>query len=179
MILYKNIFMRGLAVGILFLMCSYAGSSEIKAPDYAYWDSGKLKEGVWYDEAGNVRVRRWFRGDGSLEKREKYDARKHKIEECNYDGSGRIEDNMDGWAAMRWYYDEAGKLRAQVWYGEDGKVKERKFYSEGGNLVDTQFMGEENIDPDEEHSDLTIIGTHAAEYYDDYGNRKYTMASDI
>lgn len=165
------------AAYFLLCVCGEARSADVKQPEFQFWADGKVKEGSWYDDQDRVRVRRWFNNDGSLERRERYDRHGNKVEEVNYDESGRIEEGADGWAAMRWYYDDNGVLRVQVWYGEDGKLQKRKFYTEGGNLLDTQFMGDENINPDEEHSDLTVIGSQVAEYYDSYGNRKYAIGA--
>jgi hypothetical protein len=145
-----------------------AAAAEINTPDYAYWDNGNIKEAVRCDARGRVRVRTSFRQDGSLEKREKYDSLGHKTEEANYDGDGKLDENADGWAAMRWYYDRDGKERAQAYYGEDGNLKERKFYSEGGYLVDTQYIGDDDIDPDEE-TNPDLVGIHTNEYYDSNG----------
>ena len=74
-----------------------------------FWPNGHEKEYRRIDSDGNVMGRAQYRDDGTLEKLEKFDKRGHKIAEARFDGSGKLDDSLDGWAAKRWLYKD-GKL---------------------------------------------------------------------
>jgi len=66
---------------------------------------------------------------------------------------------IDGWAAMRWWYD-GSRLAAEISYDADGKPMSRRIYSEGGNLVAAQFREGADINPYEEANvRLLLLGT--------------------
>ena len=107
-----------------------------------------------------------------------YDKAGEKIEESNYDEGGKLDDNVDGWAAKGWAYKD-GKLRAESTYGEDGHLTERKIYNEEGDLVDRQYVGDGNIDPDEEFNRGSVVTKETDQFYDKYGNSTGSVTTEV
>jgi antitoxin component YwqK of YwqJK toxin-antitoxin module len=148
-----------------FLLASQASAEKFipsDAPEQAFeeqdfWDNGKVRQYRRLDSEGRVVGKADYRNDGSLAKLEKFDKRGNKIAEARFDGSGKLDDSLDGWAARRWIYKD-GKLAFESYYGEDDRIKERVFYDEYGNIMARQFIGDNNLDPNEEFSSYVTNG---------------------
>ncbi len=123
---------------------------------YEYWDNGSIKKREVYDMKGYLRQKASYREDGSIVKAETYDGLGNKTEEIYYDHKGRFRYGIDGWAAMRWNYDEY-HLVSQVAYDDTGKPIKRLLFSPSGKLVARQYRDEENIDPSEFMNTIGII----------------------
>ena len=136
--------------------------------DFQYWDNGKVKQCSVYDAAsGKLKSIAFCRHDGTVEKLERFDPNGHKTEEALFDQNSKLKPGLDGWAAMRWWYDEEGVMRSQISYNEFGKAIERKQYSAGGNLVLRQYK--ENLDdvaPYEAASMYLMLGGANMKYKD-------------
>jgi len=108
---------------------------------FDYWENGKVRQCTMYDTNGRLKATAYCRHDGSVEKVEKFDNYGNKAEEALYDQKGALKTGIDGWAAMRWWYD-GSHLVSQISYDEDGIPLERKQYGESGKLVFRQFRDE-------------------------------------
>lgn len=108
---------------------------------FDYWENGKVRQCTMYDTNGRLKAMAYCRHDGSVEKIEKFDNYGNKTEEALYDQKGVLKTGIDGWAAMRWWYD-GSHLVSQISYDEDGIPLERKQYGESGKLVFRQFRDE-------------------------------------
>ena len=135
--------------------------------DFDYWDNGKVKRCIMYDITGRLKAKAFCRYDGTVEKVEKYDIYGNKVEEALYDDKGKLKAGIDGWAAMRWWYD-GSQLLSQIWYDEYGRSIERKQYSEGGRLVFRQHRNDIDFDPYEEASMAMMLGGQNVAYYDSH-----------
>jgi hypothetical protein len=134
-----------------------------------FWPNGQPREYRRIDDEGRVLGRAQYRNDGSLAKLEKFDRHGRKIAEARFDGEGKLDDSLDGWAARRWIYKD-GKLVFESYYGEDDKIKERVFYNEYGSIIGRQFIGANNLlDPNEEFSQYAA-GGQVIQYLADDGN---------
>ncbi|MDD5633906.1 MAG: hypothetical protein PHW46_01360 [Candidatus Omnitrophica bacterium] len=118
--------------------------------------------------------KRYYREDGSIEQFQKYDGDDHKIAEAYFDEEGKLEENADGWAAMRTKYQEE-RMIAEGYYGEDGKLKEFKRYNSEGDLVAKKYVGD-NIDPDEEYGTPPTVAGESISYYDTSGRLEGTTS---
>jgi hypothetical protein len=122
-----------------------------------------------YDRAGNVVRKDYYRDDDSLEQVIKYDKEGHKTAEAYYQSDGTLREGADGWAAMRWKY-ENGNMVGEGYYGADGRLKELKQYNELGDLVAKKYVGDDNaIDPNEEYNPIPPLSGEKVSYYDSYG----------
>ena len=138
------------------------------AEEYDYWKSGKVRVCRRYDKAGDLVEVSYYRENGTMEMDEKYGEYGHKVQESYYGGNGRLRDNLDGWAVMRWKYDN-GTLIEQSYYGADGKLKERKQYNKLGDLVAKNYFGDGAIDPSEEYNPGPTLAGETNAYYDSEG----------
>ena len=91
---------------------------------FSYFDDGKVMTCSKLTPEGKLVGKIYYYHDGKIRKVERYDKAEDKIEEANYDESGKLDDNVDGWAAKSWAYKD-GNLRAESTYGEDGHLTER------------------------------------------------------
>jgi antitoxin component YwqK of YwqJK toxin-antitoxin module len=121
-----------------------------------------------YDASGNVIEKLYYRDDGSLEEVIKYDAMGNKTEIAYYGSGGGLRENADGWAAIKWKY-ENGNIAEETYYGANGRIKERKQYNELGDLVAKQYVGDGSIDPSEEYDPMPTLSGETTSYYDSYG----------
>lgn len=111
-----------------------------------YWENGKVRQCTVYDVDGRLTSKTYCRNDGTVEKMEKFDPYGNKTEEALYDQRGNLKAGIDGWAAMRWWYEDA-HLISQIAYDEDGIPIERKQYGEGGKLILRQYRDELDMNP--------------------------------
>jgi len=148
-----------------------------KEDEFQYWPNGKVREGKRYNREGYLSEKVDCRTNGTIECRQWFDSLGHKIAEVNYDSQGRLDDNIRGWAAMKWLYKD-GVARVRVAYGEDGLLKERKIYTEGGNLVNTQYFDDNSPGDERDRFDPNRAGYAQAEYYDQGGNLIAAAAAD-
>lgn len=166
----KNIF---LFVCAMILSCGHVAASEIEhvlPPQYEYWPDGTPRGFIVHSLRGKVVARAYFRHDGTLEKTETFDDAGNRLSVANYGSRNRLTENIDGWAAMRWAYDDDGKLREESYYREDGRIKERKIFSASGNMIGRQYYGkDEDIDDTEELNRGSIVRYETDEFYDEYG----------
>src|SRR5512136_823869 len=88
-----------------FSVYSWAEGEVQNLKDFEYWDNGKVKRCIMYDVTGRLKAKAFCRYDGTVEKVEKYDIYGNKAEEALYDENGKLKAGIDGWAAMRWWYD--------------------------------------------------------------------------
>lgn len=134
--------------------------------DFQYWDNGKVRACTMYDTEGRLKAKAYCRhSDGSTEKIERYDVYGNKTEEAFYDEKGRLKNGIDGWAAMRWWY-EGSHLVSQISYDEMGRPLERRQYSESGTLVLRQYLDRDNLNPYEEANMHMLLGPNNMRYYD-------------
>ena len=133
--------------------------------DFEYWDNGKLKACTMYDADGHLKAKAYCRPDGTVEKVEKYDLGGNKVEEAFYDEKGKLKAGIDGWAAMRWWYNGL-QLMSQVAYNEEGRPVERKLYGESGKLVLRQYLDNDSVPPYEDASMAMMLGGANMKYQD-------------
>ena len=121
-----------------------------------------------YDEQGNVIKKSYYRDDDSLEQVEKYDKYGHKIGVGYYGSDGKLRENADGWAAIRWKYKN-GKIIGEGYYSADGRLKELKQYNELGDLIAKRYVGGSGPNPSEEFNPVPPLAGETNSYYDSYG----------
>ncbi len=148
-----------------------------KEDEFEYWPNGSVREGKRYNPQGYLFEQVNCRADGTIERRVWFDELGNKSAEVNFDTQGRLDDNIRGWAAMRWFYKD-GVVRIRTAYGEDGRLKERKFYSEGGNLLGTQYFDDDSPGDERDRFDPTRAGYAEAQFYDTNGNLVGAAAAD-
>jgi hypothetical protein len=134
---------------------------------YEFWNNGKIKLCTVYDPEGFLTVKAYCRNDGSVEKIERFDRGGNRIEEIFYDEKGRLKTGIDGWAAMRWWYEDS-QLISQITYDENGRPIEKRAFSESGRLVFRQYRDDENLNPYVEASMAMLLGmgNRNVGYYD-------------
>jgi hypothetical protein len=159
---------------ILFIIALYArvvfAEGEIQnLKQYQYWDNKKVRQCDIYDTAGYLKRKVFCRDDGTIERVEKYDSYGNKIEAALYDGNGKLKLGIDGWAAMRWWYD-GSRLVSRISYNDTGRPIERMQYSESGKLILRQYADDEKLDPYEEASMYMLLGPRNVPYYDPYAD---------
>ena len=86
-------------------------------------------------------------GEKKIRKEEFYDLDGNKIEESNYDGEGRLDDNIDGWAAKKWVY-RCGVIAEESTYDEDGRLVEKMIFNDRGELEERQGADGRETDND-------------------------------
>jgi len=130
-----------------------------------YWKTGKVKQCDVYDVNGYLKAKVYCRGDGSIEKVERFNMIGKRTEEALYDGHGKLKTGIDGWAAIRWIYS-GPMLLYEVAYDETGKPMEMKMYSESGRLIARRYRDDVNFDPYEQASMYMMLGGQSAAFYD-------------
>jgi hypothetical protein len=145
---------------------------------FDYFDDGKVMACSKLTPEGKLVGKIYYYHDGKIRKVERYDRDENKIEEANYDESGKLDDNVDGWAAKGWTYKD-GKLRAESTYGEDGHLTERKIYNEEGDLVDRQYVGDGVIDPSEEYNRGSVVTAETDQFFDKYGRQTGSVTTEV
>lgn len=166
----KGIFGPILLVALNIFIADCAVSGEFTDKSAVYWDNGNIREEREFDLEGRPVLVSYYRYDGTLEKKEKYDKYGHRIMVVNYEREGKVRANADGWAAIVSIYKDKN-LFVETYYGEDCRIKERKIYSESGKLLERQYRTDEKIDT-EEKFEPGLIGVPQKEYSDPYGERE-------
>jgi hypothetical protein len=144
---------------------------------YEYWDNGAIKICNVVAPNGRIRAKATYDSNGIVSKIEKFDSHGHKTEEAHFNDSGNLRNDIDGWAAMRWKYDD-DLLVWKTSYGDDGRPIERKYYNEAGHVIarrvvdeaDAEYRG--NFDPNK------LAGKQAVTYYDPAGRVKAKIKVD-
>ena len=135
-----------------------SGEGEVKSlRQYEHWDNGTIRSCTLFDTNGVLKAKSFCRNDGTVEKVEKYDPAGKKIEEAFYDEKGKLRTGIDGWAAMRWWYD-GSHLESQISYDESGTPMERRVYSESGRLMFRQYRHDIDFNPYEAASMAALLG---------------------
>lgn len=124
---------------------------------YEHWDNGAIKSCTLLDTSGLLKAKAFCRYDGTVEKVQKYDPDGHKIEEAFYDEKGKLRTGIDGWAAMRWWYN-GSNLESQISYDETGTPIERRVYSESGRLILRQYRHDIDFNPYEAANMAALLG---------------------
>lgn len=155
--------MKSVCVFVAAILClvsirSFSHAEGIESlKHYEYWDNGKIKSCVVYDPEGFMKAKAYCRYDGTVEKIERFDRRGNMVEEALYDEKGRLRTGIDGWAAMRWWYEDA-QLISQISYDDSGRPLEKRAFSESGRLVFRQYRADENLNPYVEASMAMLLG---------------------
>ena len=135
-----------------------ACEGEIKSlRQFEHWDNGTMKLCTLFDTNGVLKAKAYCRHDGTVEKVEKFDPAGNKIEESFYDEKGKLKIGIDGWAAMRWWYD-GSRLESQISYDETGIPMERRVYSESGRLAFRQYRHDIDFNPYEAANMAALLG---------------------
>ena len=151
--------------GILIVSSAY-GDGEVKSlKKFAFWPSGKVRQCDVYDVNGYLQATVYCRGEGTIEKIDRFNMLGKKTEEALYDGRGKLKTGIDGWAALRWIYSGPA-LVYEVAYDETGKMMEMKMYSESGRLIARRYRDDANFDPYEQASMYMMLGGQSAAFYD-------------
>ena len=150
----------------LFIVSSAYGDGEVKSlKKFAFWKTGKVRQCDVYDVNGYLKASVYCRGDGTIEKIERFNMLDKKTEEAFYDGHGRLRMGIDGWAALKWVYS-GPTLLYQIAYDETGKMMEMKMYNESGRLVARRYRDDVSFDPYEQASMYMLLGGQSAAFYD-------------
>lgn len=171
--------MKNLAIGYIFLAVAIPAclafdvlAVSVGYDEYDYWSDGRtVRASRRYDSEGHLRQKVFFWRDGvTRQQQEKYDLEGNMIEKVHYNTEGKMQANVDGWAAMRASYRDK-KPRIESFYGEDGRIVARKIYDDSGRLVLRQMMGDRDFDPYEQFEAQPIMGERVL-YYDRSGQLK-------
>lgn len=140
--------------------------------EFDYWDGAKTVRACRrYDSDGRLRQKIFYWKDGvTPQQDEKYDLEGNAVEKVHYNTEGKMQVNIDGWAAMRASYKDK-KPMVESFYGEDGKIVARKLYNESGRMVVRQMIGDKDFDPYEQFEAQPIMGERVL-YYDRSGQLK-------
>jgi len=140
--------------------------------EFDYWEgTGVIRACRRYDSDGRLRQKIFYWKDGvTPQQDEKYDLEGNAVEKVHYNTDGKMQVNIDGWAAMRARYKNKMPV-VESFYGEDGKLSARKLYNESGRLVVRQMIGDEDFDPYEQFEAQPIMGERVL-YYDRSGQLK-------
>jgi hypothetical protein len=140
--------------------------------EFDYWEGTKTVRACRrYDSDGHLREKIFYWKDGvTPQQDEKYDLEGNAVEKVHYNTEGRMQTNVDGWAAMRARYKDK-KPMVESFYGEDGKLVARKLYNESGRMVARQMIGDKEFDPYEQFEAQPIMGERVL-YYDRSGQLK-------
>ncbi len=154
------------------LSADTANSVSVGYDEYDYWDgTGAVRVCTRYDSEGRLRQKVFYWKDGvTPQQDQKYDMEGNRAEEVHYNSSGKMQANIDGWAAMRASYKNK-KPMVESFYGEDGHIVARKLYNESGRMVARQMMGDQDFDPNEQFESQPISGERVL-YYDRSGQLK-------
>lgn len=171
--------MKSFSAIIVFIMTAMtlysadsAFSVSVGYDEYDYWAGTRtIRICRKYDSEGRMREQIYYWKDGStIQQDQKFDIAGNKVEEIHYNDSGKMQANIDGWAAMRARYTDK-KPMLESFYGEDGRIVARKIYNDSGRLVARQMMGDRDFDPYEQFDAQPMQGERVL-YYDRSGNLK-------
>jgi len=154
----RNFFIYAVVVLCITVAAAMSFAEGIESlKQYEFWNNGKIKLCTVYDPEGFMTVKAYCRNDGTVEKIERFDKSGNRIEEVFYDEKGRLKTGIDGWAAMRWWYEDS-QLISQMTYDENGRPIEKRAFSESGRLVFRQYRDDENLNPYVEASMAMLLG---------------------
>ena len=148
------------------------GAVSVGYDEFDYWEgTGIVRACRRYDSNGRLRQKTFYWKDGSTPQQdEKYDLEGNVAEKVHYNTEGKMQTNIDGWAAMRAKYKDK-KPMVESFYGEDGKIVARKIYNDSGRMIVRQMMGDKDFDPYEQFEAQPIMGERVL-YYDRSGQPK-------
>lgn len=152
-------------IGIFIASNAYTDGEVKSLKKFVFWPTGKIRQCDVYDVNGYLQATVFCRGDGTIEKIERFNMLGKKTEEALYDGRGKLKTGIDGWAAIRWIYS-GPTLIYEVAYDETGKMMEMKMYSESGRLIARRYRDDVNFDPYEQASMYMLTGGQSAAFYD-------------
>ncbi len=124
---------------------------------FEYWDNRKIRMCTTYDVNGYLKSKVFCRYDGTVEKVERFDRYGNRIEEALYDQKGRLKNGIDGWAAMKWWYEDS-HLQSSVSYDENGLPMEKRYYGDSGRLILRQYRDDIDFDPYEAANMVMLLG---------------------
>jgi hypothetical protein len=156
----KILLRGGLLIVLLSMLFAENGAceGEIKSlRQYEHWNNGTIKSCTLFDANGSLKAKAYCRNDGTVDKVEKFDPSGNRTEEAFYDEKGKMKAGIDGWAAMRWWY-EGPHLQSQISYDETGMPMERRVYGESGRLLLRQYRHDIDFNPYEEANMALILG---------------------
>jgi hypothetical protein len=148
-----------------------AGADDMESKESEYWLNTQVKISREYDPWSGLTNKNYFRDDGTLEKNEKYDTYGKRVEVSFYDNRGRLQEGVDGWAAIRWKWYEDGTLAEQSYYGPDGHLRQRKLFNSLGDLVARQLVDDGALNPYEQFRPVSVRRVTDI-VYDQYGNEE-------
>lgn len=161
---------RHSVIGLLALCIAVTGAyadgviSNLKA--YEYRANGKPWRCTVTDAmTGKLKGKIYYAGDGAIEKVERFDADANKIETAYYDAKGMLKIGPDGWAAVRWWYQNS-TVRLEISYDERGHPIERLFYSESGRLLGRHYRNDDRVNPNINAAMFSRLGPNNIAYYD-------------
>lgn len=157
------------AVSLFLCVISQANTTEQDWPD------GKPRIKTSFYKDGTKAKISYYRQDGSLQQMETFDTEGDKLSVSYYGPNGRLADGADGWAAMKWTYND-GEIASETYYGEDGKPQERKLYNSLGDLVSKQYVGDKEL-PAEEFNPIPTLAGETISYYDENGKSEGTTTA--
>lgn len=163
----------GFIVVILALLSvDSALSVSVGYDEYDYWTGTRIVRICRkYDSDGRMREQIYYWKDGStIQQDQKFDIEGNKVEVIHYNDAGKMQANIDGWAAMRARYTDK-RPTVESFYGEDGRIVARKIYNDSGRLVARQMMGDRDFDPYEQFDAQPMQGERVL-YYDRSGQLK-------
>ena len=91
-------------IGIFIASNAYTDGEVKSLKKFVFWPTGKIRQCDVYDVNGYLQATVFCRGDGTIEKIERFNMLGKKTEEALYDGRGKLKTGIDGWAAIRWIY---------------------------------------------------------------------------
>lgn len=140
--------------------------------EFDYWEGSKIvRTRKRYDSEGCLRQKISYWKDGlTPQQDEKYDLEGNVAEKVHFNTEGKMQANIDGWAAMRASYKDKNP-KVESFYGEDGKLVARKIYNDSGRLVVRQMVGDQDFDPYEQFEAQPMMGEKVL-YYDRSGQLK-------
>ncbi|MBD3295843.1 MAG: hypothetical protein GF392_00560 [Candidatus Omnitrophica bacterium] len=167
--------MRTAAFVLLMCIVLSPGVSRAVSTRNAYWDNGNIRVKKTTDDTGQLVGVKYFRQDGTPEQVIEYDEEGNKIGEAYYGENGKLVSRGDGWAAMRWKY-ENGDLRGEAYYDESGRLFEYKGYNREGDLAYRRYAGDKEPDPSEEYGPTPALSGETDSFYDEQGRPEGTTS---
>jgi len=152
-------------------LCAFAEGEVRDLKQFEHWDNGNIRLCTVYDVNGYMKAKGFCRYDGTVEKIERYDMYGNKIEEALFDQRGKLKTGIDGWAAMRWWYD-GYTLVSQISYDESGRPLDRRQYSQSGRLIFRHYRDDADFNPYEEANMAMMLGAANMAYYDNTMRRE-------
>jgi len=161
-----------LIIMALVLSNGVAHSVSVGYDEYVYWEGTQtVRICSRYDSEGRLRQKIFYWKDGkTVQQDRKFDIEGNEVEIIHYNSSGRMQANIDGWAAMKARYEHKRPV-VESFYGEDGHLVARKLYNESGRMVARQMVGDQDFNPYEQFESQPISGERVL-YYDRTGQLK-------